>query len=45
MGREREIKMEMTAQEKLIQFIHGLTDEECERIVSFLTKENMKEEA
>ena len=36
--------METTAQEKLIQFIHRLTDEECERIVSFLAQENTREE-
>jgi hypothetical protein len=36
--------MELTAQEKLIQFIHNLTDEECKQIVSFLTRENTKEE-
>ena len=32
--------MEMTMQEKLIQFIHSLTDEECEMIVSILKKED-----
>jgi hypothetical protein len=32
-------KMETTMKEKLIQFIHNLTDEECEIIVSHLTKE------
>ena len=37
--------MELTAQEKLIQFIHSLTDEECKIIVSFLMQENMKGEA
>jgi hypothetical protein len=36
--------MELTTQEKLIQFIHSLTDEECERIVSFLTQESTEEE-
>lgn len=36
--------MELTAQEKLIQFIHNLTDEECERIVSFLAQGNTGEE-
>ena len=39
-----DIKMETTAQEKLLQFIRNLTDEECEIIVSYLTKENTKEE-
>jgi hypothetical protein len=34
--------MEATAQEKLIQFIMGLTDEECKKIVAYLTQENMK---
>jgi hypothetical protein len=42
--KEREIKMELTAQEKLIQFIHSLTTEECELIVSRLYQENTKEE-
>jgi hypothetical protein len=37
--------MELTAQEKLIQFIHSLTVEECDLIVSYLTQENTKEEA
>jgi hypothetical protein len=32
--------MELTAQEKLIQFIHSLTDEECQMIVAFLTQED-----
>ena len=32
--------MELTAQEKLIQFIHSLTDEECRTIVAFLTQED-----
>lgn len=32
--------MELTAQEKLTQFIHSLTDEECEMIVSLLMQEN-----
>lgn len=36
--------MEASAQEKLIQFIHSLTDEECELIVAYLTQENKKEE-
>ena len=31
--------MEESAQEKLIQFIHSLTDEECETIVAYLTQE------
>ena len=31
--------MELTAQERLIQFIHNLTDEECKLIVSFLMQE------
>ena len=26
-------------QEKLIQFIHNLTDEECEKIVTYLMQE------
>ena len=32
--------METTSQEKLIQFIHSLTNAECEMIVSFLMQEN-----
>ena len=32
--------MEMTMQERLIQFITNLTDEECEMIVSYLTQED-----
>lgn len=36
--------MELTAQEKLIQFIHSLTDEECKLIISLLAQENTKEE-
>lgn len=36
--------MELTAQEQLIQFIHSLTNEECELIVSRLSQENTKEE-
>lgn len=28
--------METTKQEKLIQFIHSLTDEECKLIISYL---------
>lgn len=31
--------MEMTMQERLIQFIHSLTDEECEMIVSALQEQ------
>lgn len=34
--------MEMTMQEKLLQFIHNLTDEECEKIVSYLMQEDTK---
>ena len=30
----------MTAQEKLIQFIHSLTDEECQLIVAYLAQED-----
>jgi hypothetical protein len=37
--------MEMTMQEKLIQFIHNLTDEECEMIVFFLMQEEANQEA
>lgn len=37
--------MEMTMQEKLIQFIHNLTDEECKMIVAYLTQEDTKQEA
>lgn len=36
--------MEMTMQERLIQFINDLTDEECEMIVSYLTQENANAE-
>ena len=32
--------MDATAQEKLIQFIHSLTDAECEKIVSYLMQED-----
>jgi hypothetical protein len=32
-------KMEETAQERLMQFIHSLTDEECKMIVSFIENE------
>ena len=39
-GKEGERKMEMTMQERLIQFINDLTDEECEMIVSYLTQED-----
>lgn len=35
----------MTAQEKLIQFIHNLTDEEADIIVSFLKESASSEEA
>jgi hypothetical protein len=42
-GKESE-KMEQTAQEELIQFIHSLTNEECELIISRLSQENTKEE-
>ena len=31
-------------QERLIQFINNLTDEECEIIVSYLAQENAKQE-
>jgi hypothetical protein len=31
--------MELTAQEKLTQFIHSLTDEECKIIVAFLMQD------
>lgn len=31
--------MEETAQERLMQFIHSLTDEECKMIVSFIENE------
>ena len=34
----------MTAQEKLIQFIHNLTDEEADIIVSFLKESASSEE-
>ena len=37
--------MEMTMQEKLIQFILNLTDEECAMIVSHLMQEDTKPEA
>lgn len=37
--------MEMTMQEKLIQFINNLTDAECEKIVSYLMQEDENEEA
>ena len=37
--------MEMTMQEKLIQFINNLTDEECEMIVSYLMQEAAEPEA
>ena len=37
--------METTMKEKLIQFIHDLTDEECEMIVSHLMQEETKAEA
>jgi hypothetical protein len=33
------IKMEETAQERLMQFIHSLSDEECKMIVSFIESE------
>jgi hypothetical protein len=36
--------METTMKEKLIQFIHNLTDEECDIIVSHLMKEDSKKE-
>ena len=36
--------METTMQERLIQFINSLTDEECETIVSYLMQENVKQE-
>ena len=39
------MKMEMTMQEKLIQFINNLTDEECEMIVAYLTEQNTLTEA
>ena len=38
-SKKGELKMEMTMQEKLIQFIHDLTDEECDLIVSRLMQE------
>jgi hypothetical protein len=36
--------MEPTAKEELIQFILSLTTEECELIISRLSRENTKEE-
>lgn len=44
-GKESELKMELTTREKLIQFIHSLTTEECELIISRLSQEEMKGEA
>ena len=41
MVKGRKIKMaadEMTTKEKLIEFIHNLTDEECKIIISGLNK-------
>ena len=39
-GKKEGIKMEMTMQEKLIQFINNLTDEKCEMIVAYLSKDD-----
>ena len=36
--------MEMTMQERLIQFINDLTDEECEMIVSYLMQADAKQD-
>ena len=38
------VKKEITAKEKLIDFIHNLSDEEVKVVISFLQTENISKE-